>query len=431
MSSHIKHHHARASQELAQPIGKASREDSSIGEQGSSPNLEKICDPIDEILNLAVDIVEKIWPKYDSQAFSEYLKAHIFHSAEHNANKSDEKARERKIERISEIITKEGDKIAHELVTKFEKVRIHVHDVQDNKDHLRELGVQAKARIHDYLKVHLHEAVDKPVHETVDKPVHEIVDDKFDEVDEIACKDYDKVSENPFDEFITDSDVETDHTYVEVDDGATQALRKLVEQVACKFIIEVVNKWKERRERKEENEKYQFNFKGFIKLFKDAANFKANFDPKSVEPTNFYTDFDFYGFVELFKDATKPHTKHDPEGSVELLKDANNFSTESDSEAVVKVPEDAVKSYTEFDLWGLVKLFEDAANFYATVNGYADVDFYADFDFDGFVELFEDEEDYVMVDRNTMMPSATDDEVLATEVTEKAAARTRTWWFFW
>ncbi|KAL5082840.1 hypothetical protein Trisim1_002953 [Trichoderma cf. simile WF8] len=231
---------------------------------------------------------------------------------------------------------------------------------------------------------------------------------------------------------------------MKVDDGATQALRKLVEQVACKFITEVVNKWEERRERKEENEKYEFDFKGLIKLFKDAANFKANLDPKSVEPTNFYTDFDFDGFVELFKDvanfyatvyavfdfyadfdfegfvelfedATKSHTKPDPKGSVELLKDANNFSTESEAEAVVKVPEDAVKSYTEFDLWGLVKLFKFATNFYT------DFDVYAASGFEGFVELFEDEDDYVMVDRNTMMPS---------EIIGKAAARTRTWWFF-
>lgn len=200
---------------------------------------------------------------------------------------------------------------------------------------------------------------------------------------------------------------------MKIDDGATQALRKLVEQVACKFMIEVVHKWEERRERKEENEKYEFNFKGFIKLFKDAARFKANFDPKSVEPTNFYTDFNFDGFVELFKeDATKP----DPKGSVELLKDANNFSTESDSEAVVKVPEDAVKSYPEFDLWGLVKLFKYATKFYTNL------DFYTNFDFDGFVELFEDEDDYVMVDRNTIMLS---------EITGKAAARTGTWFFFW
>ncbi|KAL7781947.1 hypothetical protein V8C43DRAFT_327503 [Trichoderma afarasin] len=393
MNSHIKHHHARASQELAQPIDKVSREGSSVGEQGYGPNLEKICDPIDKILVFAAEIAEKKWPKcakYDSEAFSKYLvdltKAHFSHCAEHDASKSDEKARERKIDRISEIITKEGDKIAHEFFTKIEKVRIHVHDV--DKEHLRELGVQVKARIQALSQVH--------THETVDKPVRETVDDKFDEVDEIACKDYDKVSENPFDEFITDSDAETDHTYVEVDDGATQALRKLIEQVACKFIIEVVNKWEERRERKEENEKYEFNFKGFIKLFKDAANFKANFDPKSVKPTNFYTDFDFDGFVELFQDAT-------------------NFYTESDSKAVFKVPEDVVKAYTEFDLWGLVKLFKYATNFYT------DFDVYAASGFEGFVELFEDEDDYVMVDRNTMMPS---------EITGKAAARTRTWWFF-
>ncbi|KAJ4859120.1 hypothetical protein T069G_07387 [Trichoderma breve] len=399
MSPHIKHHHARASQELAQPIDKVSREGSSVGEQDCGPNPKTI---YEEIVGRAVDIAEKKWPKYDSQAFEVHLrrliKEYASHCAEHDASKSDEKARERKIERISEIITKEGDKIAHDFFTKIEKVRIHVHDV--DKEHLHELGVQAKARIQALVKVHIHETVDKPVHETAGKPVHETVDDKFDEVDEIACKDYEKVAENPFDEFITDSDAETDNTYVE-------ALRKLVKQVvACKFIIKVANKWEERRERKEENEKYEFNFKGFIKLFKDAANFKANFDPKSVEPTNFYTDFDFDGFVELFKDA-------------------NNFSTGSDSEAVVKVPEDAVKFYTEFDLWGLVKLFKFATDFYT------DFDVYAASDFEGFVELFEGEDDYVMVDRNTMMPSATGDEVLATEVTEKMGSRTRTWWFFW
>ncbi|KAL6826853.1 hypothetical protein J3E69DRAFT_355111 [Trichoderma sp. SZMC 28015] len=429
MSSDIKHHHARASQELAQPIDKVSREGSSVGEQGCCPNPETI---YEKIVKLGVDVVavkvQKIAPKYDSQAFEKHLrgliKEYASHCLEHNASKSDENVRERKIEKISKVITKDGDKIAHELFTKFDKVRIHVHDVQATKDYLHKLGVQAQADFHDYFGVHLHETVDKPVHETVDKPVHETVDkpvhetvdDKFDEVDEFACKNYDKVSENPFDEFVTDSDAETDNTYVEVDDGATQALRKLVEQVACKFIIEVVDKWEERRERKEENEKYEFNFKGFIKLFKDAANFKANFDPKSVEPTNFYTDFDFDGFVELFKDTTKRHTKPDPKGSAELLKDANNVSTRSDSEAVVKVPEGAVKSYTEFDLWGLVKLFKYATKFYTNL------DFYTNFDFDGFVELFEDEDDYVMVDRNTMMLS---------EITGKAAARTGTWFFFW
>lgn len=221
MSSHIKHHHARASQELAQPIDKVSREGNSVGEQGCCPNPETI---YEKIVKLGVDVVavkmEKIAPKYDSQAFEKHLhgliKEYASHCLEHDASKSDEKARERKIERISEIITKEGDKIFHELSTKFDKVRIHVHDVQATKAYLHELGVQAKADFHDYFKVHLHETVDKPAHETVDKPVHETVDDKFDEVDEIACKDYDKVSENPFDEFVTDSDAETDNTYVEV-----------------------------------------------------------------------------------------------------------------------------------------------------------------------------------------------------------------------
>lgn len=219
MSTHIKHHQARASQELAQPNGKASREGSSVGEQGCCPNPETI---YEKIVKLGVDVVavkmEKIIaPKYDSQAFEKHLRGLIeeyaSHCAEHDASKSDEKARERKIERMSKIITKEGDKIGHELVTKIDKVRIHLHDV--DKEHLRELRAQVKARIQAQVKVHTHEAVDKPVRETVDKPVHETVDDKFDEVDEIACKDYDKVSENPFDEFNTDSDAETDNTYVE------------------------------------------------------------------------------------------------------------------------------------------------------------------------------------------------------------------------
>lgn len=215
----MKHHHARASQELAQPIDKVSREGSSVGEQGCCPNPETI---YEKIVKLGVDVVavkiEKIAPKYDSQAFEKHLrcliKEYASHCAEHDASESDEKARERKIERISKIITKEGDKIGHELVTTIEKVRIHLHDV--DKDHLRELRVQVKARLQAQFGVHSHETVDKPVRETVDKPVHETVDDKFDEVDEIACKDYDKVSENPFDEFITDSDAETDNTYVEV-----------------------------------------------------------------------------------------------------------------------------------------------------------------------------------------------------------------------
>lgn len=226
MSSDIKHHHARASQELAQPIDKVSREGSSVGEQGCCPNPETI---YEKIVKLGVDVVavkmEKIIaPKYDSQAFEKHLrgliKEHASHCLEHDASKSDEKARERKIERISEIITKDGDKIAHELFTKFDKVRIHVHDVQATKAYLHELGVQLTAQF----GVHSHETVDKPVretvdkhiYETVDKPVHETVDDKFDKVDEIACKDYDKVSENPFDELITESDAETDNTYVEV-----------------------------------------------------------------------------------------------------------------------------------------------------------------------------------------------------------------------
>lgn len=182
---------------------------------------------------------------------------------------------------------------------------------------------------------------------------------------------------------------------MKVDDGATQALRKLVEQVACKFIIKVVNKWEERRERKEENEKYDFDFEGFIELFEDVANFYAT--------VNVYADFDFYADFGF-------------EGFVELFEDAANFYTEFDSEAVVKLPEDAVKSYTKFDLWGIVKLFKYATKFYTNL------DFYTNFDFDGFVELFEDEDDYVMVDRNTMMPS---------EITGKAAAGTGTWFFFW
>ncbi|KAF3069164.1 hypothetical protein CFAM422_007128 [Trichoderma lentiforme] len=359
MSSHIKHHDARASQELAQPIDKVSREGSSVGEPGCCPITGKICE---DIVKLGVDVVavkmEKIAPKYDSQAFEKHLrrfvKEHASNHAADDASKSDEKTNREKTAKAKDHLY---DKVVHKT---FEI---------------------AKAKI-SHAKTHDFQEAKKLFHETKDEIKHEFgsqYQEVVDSLGEVVCKYYEEfktdlceavtyvgeVLKNDFSEIVTYVGEETEGllteltktppnsddkviSVVKVDDGATQALRKLVKQVAFEYTIEVVKflkgvviKREERREKKDENGKY---------------------------------DFDFERFVELF---------------------------------------------------------EDPANFYTTINVYADFDFYADFGFEGFVELFEDEDDYVMVDRNTMMPSATGDEVLATEVTEKAAARTRTWWLFW
>ncbi|QYT01422.1 hypothetical protein H0G86_008460 [Trichoderma simmonsii] len=360
MSSDIKHHDARASQELAQPIGRASTEDSSVGEQGCGPNLEKICDPIDKRLVRAVDIVEKNWPKYDSQALKvhikDFIKEHASHPATDDASKSDEKINREKTAKAKDHLY---DKVVHKTL-EIAKAKISHAKTHNHHD--------AKKLFHDTKDVIIHE-FGSQYQEVVDS-VGAVVCEYYEEIKTDLCEALTYVGEvlkNDFSEVVTYVSEETEGLLTEVDDGATQALRKLVKQVAFEYTIEavkflrrVVIKQEERREKKDENGKYNFDFERFVELFEDPANF-----------------------------------------------------------------------YNEYNLWGLVKLFKDTTNFYATINVYADFDFYADFGFEGFVELFEDEDDYVMVDHNTMMPPVTNNEVLATEVTEKAAARTRSWWFFW
>ncbi|KAK4070054.1 uncharacterized protein Triagg1_6475 [Trichoderma aggressivum f. europaeum] len=343
MSPHVKHHHARAIQELARPIVKAPTDDSSVGEHGCCPITEKI---LDEIVSHVYDVAKATVPGYDTQALKQrlevFIKKHYPHSAENDASKSDE---ETTGEKNAEVVTKVHvhQKIAHEFAAKLEEISglngLNVHDVLANKDHFHKLGRHIKRRLERH---------------------HEIAGDNIDEADKVAYKHYDTVSENDFSEVSTYDSEETDEPFMEkVDDGATQALRKLVDQVAFEFIIEVVDKREKRKEKKKQNEKYDFGFEGFVKLFDDAANF--------------YTDFDFKSFVKLFKHATNLNTGLNLEDSVELSEITTNF-------------------YSDFDLWGIVQLFEY-------------------------------EDGYVMVDRNTMMPSAT-------EITGKAAARTRTWGFF-
>ncbi|PNP50801.1 hypothetical protein THARTR1_08422 [Trichoderma harzianum] len=319
----LKHGYAGASHRVAPTNIKACPRVNSDDEYGCCLVTGNI---VEGIVSHAVDIAEKTVPKYDSEVFKEHLveliKKYYPHCAEDDAGKSEKNA-----EAVPKVHV--YHKMAHEVVTRLEEVTgMNAHDVQANKDYFRELGRHVRSRVK-----HHH---------------HKTADDNIDEGDKVAGKDFDEVSENDLSEASTYVGEEMDGLLTEVDDGATQALRKLVKQVAIKFMIEVVNKRKGREDKEEENEKYDFDFERFAELFEDPANF-----------------------------------------------------------------------YTDFDLWGLVELSEDATIFYTN------------FDFEGFVELFEDEDGYVMVDRNTMMPSATDDEVLATEVTGKAAARTRTWWFFW
>lgn len=204
MSPHIKHHHARASQELAQPIVKAFTDDSSVGEHGCSPITGKICD---EIVSHTYDATKKTIPQYDTQAFKnhlvdlvDFIKEHYPHFAEVDASKSDKKIIGKK---NAEVVTKAHvfDKGFHELATKFEEITgINAHDVEANKAYFRELGRQVKCH--------------------VTKKHHEIADGNIDEADKVAYKHCDTVSENDFSELSTYGGEETDDPFMEVREKA-------------------------------------------------------------------------------------------------------------------------------------------------------------------------------------------------------------------
>ncbi|KAL7963633.1 hypothetical protein V8C34DRAFT_266127 [Trichoderma compactum] len=224
MSSHLKHHHAGASQKLAQPIVKAFTDDSSVGEHGCCPITDKI---FDEIVSHTYDFTKKTVPQYDTEAFKEHLvefiKKHYPHCAEGDASKSDEKIIEKKPD---EATTKERVyvRLFRRTLTSVEEEINHrkAHGLPATREHLHEI----KAELEGEFTSHLHEFVRKC----------------FPDVDEVTYKIFEE-GESDFSEFATYVDEE-------IVGPSIEALRKLVEQVAFRFIIQVVNKREERKEKK-------------------------------------------------------------------------------------------------------------------------------------------------------------------------------------